>query len=112
MPRASVPCGEAQIVIERPRYQSSTETINARPGAPATVTAHLSRPTVPLELSSVPEGATFKVNGNPVGRAPITIDVPRYEHIKVEATAPGRAPWKQKLYIKKPGEKITATLGN
>lgn len=90
---ASVPCGAATVTLSHPRYQTITRALDATADAPAALTVTLQRPTVILNLRSVPPGATFTVNGAGSGRAPTTMKVPGFEPLHVTATLAGYQTW-------------------
>ena len=105
-----VPCGDSQLSLEHPRYRRLTKTLHAVPDAPAQVSLRMQRPSAKLHLASSPAGAVFKVNGDTVGRGPRTLDVLRFETIRVEATLPGQKPWRRKIYVKAAETKLQASL--
>jgi hypothetical protein len=108
--RAAVPCGEASVTITHPRYLPASVALDATPNAPVSVSARLSRPVGQLQLSSSPDGAIFRVNGERVGRGPRNVTVSRFESVRVEARLPGQRPWKRKIYLKDPVTQIEATF--
>jgi hypothetical protein len=105
-----VPCGASELVLSHPRYRKLSQPLNASPDAPATVSARLERPSAQLQLRSKPTGATIKVNGRDVGRAPLKLDLARFETVNVQATLPGRKPWKRKVFLKSPVTKLEAAI--
>jgi hypothetical protein len=107
-----VPCGEATLVFERPRYAVEQRSVAARPGAPAEVSVRLERPPATLQVSASAPDATVKVNGRAVGRAPRSVPVPRFEQVRIEVTAPGHAPWRQTMYVKDATVNVAAKLGS
>jgi hypothetical protein len=104
-----VPCGQTRIRILHPRYEPRIETLLASADAPASISSRLVRPRAVLQLSSVPRGAMFRINGNPVGRAPRTASVPRYETIRVDASLGGRT-WKRSFYVKAKSSALSASF--
>jgi hypothetical protein len=103
-----VPCGDSSVVIDRPRYRVVTETLTAKPGETAALTAHLARPSGALELISMPAGAEFSIEGKSVGKAPRKVEVSRFEHLRLEARLPGQKTWHGKVYMKDPAMKVEA----
>jgi hypothetical protein len=107
---APVPCGASALVLAHPRYRKLRQTLNASPDAPAAVNARLVRLGAQLRLSSKPAGATFKVNGREVGRAPLKLELERFETVNIQASLPGRKPWRRKVYLRTPVTKVEAAL--
>jgi hypothetical protein len=105
-----VPCEKQVITLTRPRYSTTTASIDAEPGAPAATFVKMNRPPAQLVLTSSPPNATFMVNGTVVGHAPQHVPVMRFERHRIEASLPGHRPWGQVLYLAKSTMKVTAVL--
>jgi hypothetical protein len=107
---AQVPCGAATVTLRHDRYREVSREVDVAPGTPATLDERLKRPSGTLVLTSTPPRAIFTVNGQRVGAAPRTLDIWRYEHLKVEATLPGHRPWSKTVYVQEPTMKVEAQL--
>jgi len=105
----SIPCG-ATLTFKRPRYATTTETVAPGFAGRATVFARLSRPPALLRVASSVPGALLTVDGTPVGRTPTTIDVLRYESVRLRAEVAGHPPWTRQLYVKNAQTNLTATF--
>jgi hypothetical protein len=95
---APVPCGEAMVTLDRPRYRHVEKRLVASFIAPATLSEQMVRPTCRLSLESTPPGATFTVAGETLGEAPLTTEVPAYERVLVGASLAGHRPAVEKVY--------------
>jgi hypothetical protein len=107
---AAVPCGRQVLTVSHARYSSADEVVAPTPGTTASAFVRLERPSAQLTLSSVPEGATFKVNRHWLGASAGRASVLRFEHVRVEAKLPGYHPWSKTIYVGAPELKVNATL--
>ncbi len=96
----AIPCAVSHVVLSRPRYETTTETLTPTAGRPAVLVVKLERPRTTVQLSSTPARALLTVNGRAVGTAPRTITVSRFETVRFTAQIPGAKPWKQTIYVK------------
>jgi hypothetical protein len=70
----------------------------------------LPRPPAQLTLTSLPAGATFKVNSTQLGHSPGEATVLRFERARIEARLPGYRPWRETVYVTAPAMRVNATL--
>jgi hypothetical protein len=107
---ASVACAPAAVTVAHPRYQTAETKVDLRPGTPGDLMVKLERPRAELRIDSTPPRALIKINGKPVGQAPRTVSVQRFEQVQVEATLPGAKPFRQRVYVAEPVTKVNAAL--
>jgi hypothetical protein len=107
---AAVPCGAAVVTFRHERYAALTRTLEVAPGDSTAVAERLYRPPARLTISSSPARAVITVNRRRVGRAPRTISTLQFEHLRIEASAPGYRPWKKTLYLKEGDSSVDVTL--
>jgi hypothetical protein len=107
---ARVPCGPAQVTIERERWQVVTVDVDAQAGSPASVHERLRRPRGTLAVSSSPPGAQISINRVGAGAAPKQLDVQRYEKLQIKATLKGYQPWTKSVYLKDAESKLDIQL--
>jgi len=105
-----IPCGEARVVLEHPRYQSVERTVVARPDAPVTIEVRMERPDGHLELRSVPPGARFTIDGVAIGRDATDVAVRTFSRVYVTATLPGYRPWSRRLYVRGREDSVVVEL--
>jgi hypothetical protein len=105
-----VPCGTGTVVMRHERYRSTLHELTAAPGAPAQLSERLRRPPATLLVTSSPPQANITINDEPLGPTPRKLDTRRYEHLRVQASLPGYAPWTRTVYIKGPVTKLTVQL--
>ena len=91
-------------------YEREEQAFDARPGAPVTLDVRLSRPDFRVTVISKPAGATVEIDGRTIGKAPVSTTVKGFTALKLELSAPGHQSWSDKLYVKKNGQAVTATL--
>jgi len=97
--------GAHTVELQRPRYQ----TVHLDVDAPGRTSAHLERPRATLHVTSnLPDAEVF-VDGEAVGRAPVSAEVAGYERCVVEVRVGPRL-WKKKLYVKPPLTDLAATF--
>jgi hypothetical protein len=109
---ASIPCGQVRLSISHPRFRRTSAVVRAAADSPARARVVLRRPSAQLQLISVPAGASFTINGRPVGPGPARVKVARYERVRIEATLPGRTTpaWRQTLFVRRPVMKVQARI--
>jgi hypothetical protein len=108
--RLSIPCGTA-LTLTRTRYQTASLQVPAQPGGtPTELSVRLLRPTARLDVTSAPSGAEVRIRGQIVGHTPATLTVSRYDSMVLEVRAPNLAPWKKRLYIRKPEMAVQADV--
>ncbi|MDB4971503.1 MAG: hypothetical protein JWN44_7192 [Myxococcales bacterium] len=98
-----VPRGAHAVELQRPRYQTAHLEVEA----PGRAVAHLDRPRATLHVTSNVADAEVFIDGDSVGRAPLTVAVAGYERCGIEVRAGART-WKKKLYVKPPRSDVTA----
>lgn len=106
----SLPCGTAELLFKRPRYEDETKTVTLTPGEPTRVRVRLHRPRIPLEVTSTPPGATVIVNRKRVGKTPLSIEIRGYRRTTVLVRESGYRRFRKRIYPKPPGERIHAKL--
>ena len=79
-----------------------------RQGQLVTVQERLARPPGRIIVSSTPPGASVRVDGTAVGRAPAGANVLAYTHVKVDVEMPGYKPWSDRVYVR--GKKHTMSV--
>jgi hypothetical protein len=100
-----VPKGAHAVELQRPRYQTAHLDVDA----PGRAVAHLERPRATLHVTSNVADAEVFVDGESVGRAPLSAQVSGYERCVVEVRA-GQRTWKKKVYVKPPLTDLVATF--
>jgi hypothetical protein len=110
LPKAAVPCGAAEVTLDRDRYQAVTLDVTAEARAMTSVREKLHRPRGTLLVTSTPPGAQVTFNRQPIGVTPRRIEVSRYEKLPVKVTLSGYAPWSKSVYLKDPETKVDAQL--
>jgi hypothetical protein len=63
-----------------------------------------------VSLSSVPPGAELSVDGKPVGKAPVEIQVPEKATVVVEATLAAHEPWKEQVAVGAGSKNVVARM--
>ena len=97
--------GAHVIELSRPRYQTARLDVEA----PGRASAHLERPRATVHVTSnVPDAEVF-IDGEPIGRTPVSAEVAGYERCRVEVRAGGRS-WKRRVYVKPPLTDLAATF--
>jgi hypothetical protein len=108
----AVPCGDAVVVIEHPRYERVERRLHLSPGGATKIDARLVRPAGVLELHSAPPGASFTINGADAGRAPTRAKVSAFTFVNVKASLDGYATWVQRVYVLGTRMSLTAPLAH
>ena len=80
------------ITIARAGYAPWTRDLFAEAGKQSTLDARLSALLVPIRIQGLPEDAEVFVNGNPLGKAPASIELPASRH-HVEVRKEGYDPY-------------------
>jgi hypothetical protein len=106
----ALPCGASTLTFEHKRYATARVEVNAG-ATPAAVSARLERPAATLELTSVPAGASIRLNGRVVGQAPLSVPVSRFETLRIEAAAPGQPAWRKSVYVRTAVTRLSIKLG-
>ncbi len=96
----AVPCGRVSLRLEHPRRRSLTLKAKTSPGDVTSLAAKMQRPTFKLRVRSSPVGATVRVNGRTLGKAPKTIEVDGFQKVTVTASKPGYQSRTKKIYAK------------
>jgi hypothetical protein len=107
---ARVPCGAAQVTLDRARWQEVTVDVSLQAGDTAVVRQRLRRPRSTLVLTSSPPGAQLTVNRVVIGTTPKQIEVSRFEKFPIRASLKGYQPWTKSVYLKQPETKIDIAL--
>jgi hypothetical protein len=105
-----VACGEAIVVLDRPRHDVEERKVLALDGTPTVLDVTLHRPAGKLDVVTSPAGATVTVNGAPVGRSPARANVEAFTSVKVVASLPGHKPWSKTVYVRGREYRVTAGL--
>jgi hypothetical protein len=108
--KAAVPCGPAEVMLERPRREPVQRHVVATAGTTTRVEATLGRPAGRLEVVTSPPGAHVTVNGTPAGRSPARAPVDAFTRVIVTATLAGHQPWQKSVYVRGKDFKVTASL--
>jgi hypothetical protein len=95
--RLFVAPGPHRVLVERQRYASARLEIEA----PGHQSIHLSRPPATLRVTSLPEGADVRVDGQLYGVTPLAPTVTAYEQHRVEVTLDGHVRYRR-VYVKPP----------
>jgi len=106
----AVPCGEQILTVSHARYSPVNELVAPTPGTAASSFVRLPRPPARLTLTSMPAGATFKVNRTQLGHSSGQASVLRFERARIEARLPGYRPWRKTIYVAAPALSVNATL--
>jgi hypothetical protein len=96
----AVPCGDAVVALDHPRYERVERKLVASAGAPVVLEQEMERPAGRLDLESTPPGATFTVGGRAVGKAPVAADVSAFTSVRIKAELAGYKPWAQRVYVR------------
>ena len=107
---APVPCGKQLLTVSHARYSTVEEVVAPTPGTAASSFVRLPRPPAQLTLTSVPAGATFKVNRHRLSPASGPAAVLRFERVRIEARLPGYRPWRETIYVAAAATRVNATL--
>ena len=105
----TVPCGPATVVLTHPRRLRAERRVTATADEVLQLAVTLPRADVKLSLRSLPAGATFSIDGAPVGKAPTIATVKAFTSVTIVAELPGFKPWRGKVYVKA-NQPITARL--
>lgn len=100
-----VPRGPHVVELSRPRYQTSRLDVDA----PGRATARLERPHATLHVTSTTDAEVF-VDGDDMGRAPVSADVAGYERCRIEVRATDGRSWKRRVYVRPPLTNLAATF--
>ena len=98
--------GAHVVELSRPRYETARLDVQA----PGRATAHLERPRATLHVTSNVAGATVLVEGEPIGRVPLSAEVAGYERCRVEVRAPDGRSWRKRVYVRPPLTDLAATF--
>jgi hypothetical protein len=97
--------GAHVIELSRPRYQTARLDVEA----PGRASTHLERPRATVHVTSNVADAEVLIDGEPIGRTPVSAEVAGYERCRVEVRAGGRS-WKRRVYVKPPLTDLAATF--
>ncbi len=95
-----VSVGDHRVSAEKERHTSVSRTFTADADQTVHLELALPRPSTRLKIVSQPPGAEISVNHARVGRAPIEITRPAFEHYKVHAELRGCRPVDRAVYLK------------
>jgi hypothetical protein len=98
--------GPHVVELSRPRY----ETARLEVSAPGRATAHLERPRATVHVTSNVADAAVFVEGEPVGRVPVSAEVAGYERCRVDVRAPDGRNWHKRIYVRPPLTDLAATF--
>jgi hypothetical protein len=97
--------GPHVIELLRPRYQTTRLDVDA----PGRANARLERPRATLHITATAD-AEVLIDGDDMGRAPISADVAAYERCRVEVRAADGRTWKKRVYVRPPLTDLAATF--
>ena len=104
----------AAYVLTRPGKVSQVVAAATPPDAAPAAAPPDAAPPPPrmakVSLSSVPPGAELSVDGKPVGKAPVQIEVPEKATVVVEATLAAHEPWKEQVAVGAGSKKVIARM--
>jgi hypothetical protein len=98
--------GPHVVELARPRYQTARLDVDA----PGRANARLERPRATLHVTSNAADAEVLVDGDDMGRAPVSAEVAGYERCKIEVRASDGRTWKRRVYVKPPLTDLAATF--
>lgn len=104
-----VPCGEVTVELRRARYAPATRAVRAAPGV-TDVDVRLARPVVSVRVLSRPPGLTVRLNGQDLGKTPLSAEVPAFEHGTLLWLAANGATRTQQIYPQENGATYTTNL--
>jgi hypothetical protein len=103
--RADVPAGKHFVVVRKQGFADWKRELDLEAGGSIALTAELSASGTLKVLSNI-AGADVYVDGQPLGKTPLTVpDVPAGEHI-LEVKHPGYVPAKQTLHVNGGEQKV------
>jgi len=103
---AHVARGPHVVELSRPRYQTARLDVDA----PGRANTRLERPRATLHVTSNAPDAEVLVDGDDMGRAPVSADVAGYERCKVEVRAADGRLAPPRLHVKPPLTDLAATF--
>jgi hypothetical protein len=98
--------GAHEVTITKDRYATVTQNVKV----PGNVDIDLRRPSLALQVTSMPTGAAVTVAGLPKGKTPLTIKLPGYEKYDVHVSLPNTDTWRKAVYLKTPTTAVNAVL--
>jgi PEGA domain-containing protein len=98
--------GAHVVELSRPRYETARIDVEA----PGRASGQLERPRATVHVTSNVADAEVLVEGESVGRAPVSAEVAGYERCRIEVRAPGGRTWKKRVYVKPPLTDLAATF--
>ena len=97
-------CGRrVRVSVVHPRVVSWERTIVPEEGKIELLSASLDRPTTALAVTSVPEGATVRVNGHDITSTPAAITLTAGTASDVEIVLPGYETYRRRVYARPGG---------
>jgi hypothetical protein len=102
-------CRPAVATIRRDRYEPAQRKFTPRADG-TKVVARLERPLYTVKLTSSPPGAIVTIGGRRIGKTPVTTKVPGYEKVIASFAKPGFATTTERVYAKRNGTVVSATL--
>jgi hypothetical protein len=92
--------GRYLIEIERQRYEAVNREVEVAPGAPTKLALELARPSAKLVITSRPPDAPVTLDRRMIGRTPLEVTRPAYEHYRVGAALNGCQAIERTVYLK------------
>ena len=89
--------GAANVEVTLEGFQPFRAVVDVPKGDNATLHVDLVRDAVPVQVDSKPPGATLRVDGHVLGKAPQTVMVPAQGQVTLEASLEGHAPVTRKV---------------
>jgi hypothetical protein len=63
-----------------------------------------------LTVDSTPSGAELTIDGKPMGRAPVELDVPEKSTVVILAELPEHEAWRQEVVVSRDRQQVSARL--
>jgi len=82
-------CGQHRLDVSHPTHRPLTALTALQPGSPEVLEVTLSRPIHAVWVTTVPEGATIYIDGQPVGETPRRLNVIGHVPLALELRKPG-----------------------
>lgn len=107
---ADVPCGDAVVSWQHPRYTGVEQRVSVTPGTTIELSRRLVRSRRWLRLRSLPAGAEFRVDGELIGKTDARVRVHTYSTVSVSASKRGFRPKHFNLEMADTSRTITVRL--
>jgi serine/threonine protein kinase len=94
--------GQHVLTVSAPGFETQTRTVSLSPGEPGrAITIRLPSPiqTEPVKVTSIPAGATVRVDEKVSGKTPVQLRLPVGRTYRLELSFPGYRLWRTKLQV-------------